>query len=180
MDTSLQMQGIKLQIDHMKMQIENIITQNNNRLMLENIIGDQLLNLSIQMLNTGIQAFSIGCNLSKNINNFYVQLKKIGDQINNLVNSHQMMLQNMVLQQQMMDQQIMNQMIPQQMIQYKKQKINAYFLNRVEGKLNMVIEEDCTVKELFDKYMQITGENIENSYFLVFGVYKLIRNDQKK
>ncbi len=55
MDTSLQIQGLKLQIDHMKMQIEDIIVQNNNSLMMVNPIGDQLLNLSIQMINSGFK-----------------------------------------------------------------------------------------------------------------------------
>ena len=54
MDTNLQIQGIKSQVNNMKLQIENIEMQNNNGFMMQNPIGEQLLNLSIQMLNSGL------------------------------------------------------------------------------------------------------------------------------
>ena len=72
MDIGLQIQGIKTFIDNMKLQIENIEIQNNNAMnpLMMNQIGDQLLNLSIQMLNNGIQYFNNFKYLS--INSFIV------------------------------------------------------------------------------------------------------------
>ena len=177
MDINLQIKGIKSQIEHMKFQVENIEAQNNNIVFDLNNKGDQLLNLSIQMLNTGLQAFYIGCNLSINKLKFYEQLNNISQQINNILTSNQMMVQNMMFQQQMM-----NQMMQQQIIEPEKPKINAVFVNKDTDRINYVIVvlQDITVKELFDKYMQRTGENVENSYFLVNGKDILRRNDTKR
>ena len=62
----------------MKLQVDNIETQNNNlanNMMNPNTIarpiGEQILNLSIQMLNSGIQAFNMGIKKSFNKENFY-------------------------------------------------------------------------------------------------------------
>ena len=56
MDTNIQIQSLKSQIDNMKLQINNIELQNNNmNMMMGDTINDQLLNLSIQMFNAGIQ-----------------------------------------------------------------------------------------------------------------------------
>ena len=63
----------------MKLQIDNISMQNNNMFMMNAPIGGQLINLSMQMLNTGIQTFNIGKTMMMNMNidNYYEQLKKI-------------------------------------------------------------------------------------------------------
>ena len=120
MDIGLQIQGIKTFIDNMKLQIENIEIQNNNAMnpLIMNQIGDQLLNLSIQMLNNGIQYFNNFKYLSMNINQYYEKLTIISQQINNILASQQMMnqmaqqqmQQQMLLQQQMMQAQIMEPM----------------------------------------------------------------------
>ena len=85
MDIGLQIQGIKTFIDNMKLQVENIEMQNNNAMnpLMMNQIGDQLLNLSIQMLNNGIQYFNNFKYLSMNINQYIEKLKVISQQINN-------------------------------------------------------------------------------------------------
>ena len=93
MDIGLQIQGIKTFIDNMKLQVENIEMQNNNAMnpLMLNQIGDQLLNLSIQMLSNGIQYFNNFKYLSININQYYEKLKVISQQINNILTSQPMM-----------------------------------------------------------------------------------------
>ena len=52
MDINLQIQGIKTELDNMKLLLESIEMQNNNimnQMMMNNLIGDLILNLSIQM-----------------------------------------------------------------------------------------------------------------------------------
>ena len=66
MDTSFQIQSLKLQIENHKVLINNIEMQNNNALILNIPIGEQLLNLVIQMITSGIQAFNIGKNSTNN------------------------------------------------------------------------------------------------------------------
>ena len=63
----------------MKLKIDNISIQNNIMFMMNAPIGGQLINLSMQMLNTGIQTFNIGKIMMMNMNmdNYYEQLKKI-------------------------------------------------------------------------------------------------------
>ena len=52
MDSNIQIQTLKSQIENMKLQIDNISIQNNNMFMMNAPIGGQLINLSMQMLNT--------------------------------------------------------------------------------------------------------------------------------
>ena len=68
-----------------------------------NPIGDQLLNLSIQILNADIQTFNIGKDNSMNHDKYYEKLQTILDQINKMINSYNMG----EIQQQMIQQQIM-------------------------------------------------------------------------
>ena len=196
MDANFQMQGIKSQIDNMKFQIENIEAQNNNMMnpmMQTNQIGDQILILSMQMFNTGIQTFNIGKTLSMNLNKYFDQLKKISEQLNNLINIYNMekqqqqaMNQQMMIQQQMMfQQQIMAQ---QQMMEqnFREQKIkewknvNVIFRLANGSKRNFIIETERTIKELIDKYMGIEYGYENKQIFFVVNAIKLKRNDNTK
>ena len=186
MDTSLQIQGIKLQLDNMQMQIENIILQNNNQIMMINPLGDQLLNLSMQMINTGLQAFNTGINLSMNQDKFYGQLSKISDQINNILNSHQIINLNMIYQQQMMQQQMMQQQMEEQQkileqqnaIMQNQHKINVIFEDPNFGKTNIIVDQNITFKELFEKYKEKIGiEEYNQIKYFVTNAYKLLKDN---
>ena len=113
-------------------------------------VYDQLLNLSIQMLNSGFQLFNYVINLTMNKNKFFLPLQKISEQINSQINSFNtenmnqqvMMMQQQMMQQQMMQQQmIQQQMMQQQMMQppmihnqiQMKKKANVIFSN-AQGK----------------------------------------------
>ena len=186
MDISLQIQGIKTFIDNMKLQIENIEMQNNNAMnpLMMNQIGDQLLNLSIQMLNNGIQYFNNFKYLSMNINQYTGKLKVISQQINNILTSQQMIQQQMMQQQQKFFQQQMMQpqmMEPIQMqLNNEKKKSNVCFKD-VRGKnTNLIVEEDITIKELIDKYMnRVYGYEKSDLCFLYDANY-IDRNSQIK
>ena len=186
MDTSLQIQGIKLLLDNMQMQIENIILQNNNQIMMLNPLGDQLLNLSMQMINTGLQAFNTGINLSMNQDKFYEQLSKISDQINNILNSHQIINQNMIFQQQMMQQQMIQQQMEEQQkileqqnaIMRNQHKINVIFEGPNLGKTVIVVDQNITFKELFEKYKEKIGiEKYNKIKFFVTNAYTLLKDN---
>jgi len=103
MDIKTQIQLINTQIINIKLGIDSLDMQTNNMLMMNyNQIGEQLLNLSIQILNTGIQTFNIGKNISMNYNIYFEKLKLISEQINSLINENNMIQQQQMMQQQMM------------------------------------------------------------------------------
>ena len=91
---------MKLQINNIEMQIDNSMMTN------PSIIGEQVLNLSIQMFNAGIQAFNTGKNMNMmmmNLQNFYNQMKTISEQSNLILNENSMQPhpQQVIMQQQM-------------------------------------------------------------------------------
>ena len=106
------------------------------------------------------------------VNNKYTeQLKTISDNINNILNSlqlqqiqEQMMQQQqmMMMQQQMMNQQHMEQAIP------KPKKFNVIFRNSNGTTTNFVVDENKTIKELLDKYMEKEYGYIYEDNDLVF------------
>ena len=186
MDIDLQIQGIKTFIDNMKLQVENIEIQNNNNAMnplMMNQIGDQLLNLSIQMLNNGIQYFNNFKYLSMNINQYIEKLKVISQQINTILASQQMMQQQVMQQQQKFLQQQMIQpqmMEPMQMhLNNNEKKFNAVFTDTRGRKTNLIVDGDITMKELIDKYMnRVYGYENKNLVFICNGTIN--RNSQTK
>ena len=178
MDIGLQIQGLKTFIDNMKLQIENIEMQNNNAMnpLMMNQIGDQLLNLSIQMLNNGIQYFNNFKYLSMNINQYIEKLKVISQQINNILISQQMNQQQMPLHQQIMQPQIMDPLDMQ--INNNRKKINVPFQHINGNSTNLVVQPDTTIKELIDKYMsQVYGYENKDLVF-IFNGKRFDRNSQ--
>ena len=127
MDTDIQIQAIKSQIEYMHLQIDNIQNQNNimDMNMMNNQIGEQLFNLSFQLLNTGMQAFNTGKKIIDVVNadKFYEKLKYISEQINLI--TIQNLVDKMKHQQQMNKQMIMN---PQ--MDHYYQMMNSHFDNR--------------------------------------------------
>ena len=167
MDATSQIQGIKLHLDSMKMQIENIEMQNNNNVMnpmMMNPIGDQLLTLSIQMVNIGIQSIKFGKNLVMNFDKYFLELNKISENINMIIQmyNNEKMMGQQVIQQQMQFQNMMQQQI------LNKKKVNAVFREINGKKTNIIMHDDASIKELLDKYMEeVYGFENNNIYFLV-------------
>ena len=179
MDINLQIQGIKTFLDNMKLQVENIEMQNNtmNPLMM-NQIGEQLLNISIQMLNNGIQYFTNFKYLSININQYYEKLTVISQQINNILTSQQMMQPNMLLQQQMMQAQMME---PMKIQTNNNIKIFNIIFKDTEGRsTTLVVGADTTIKELIDKYMNKAYGYEKKDLEFILNAYRIDRNSQTK
>lgn len=102
-DSNMYILSLKSLISNMKLQVDNIETQNNNlanNMMNPNTIarpiGEQILNLSIQMLNSGVQAFNMGIKKSFNKENFYEDLEKISEQINKIISDYRIKKQMVV------------------------------------------------------------------------------------
>ena len=189
MDTNFQIQGIKLQLDYMKMRIDNIIIQNKIPLMMKNV-EDNLLYLSIQMLNTGLQAFINGINLSMNKDKFYKKLSKISEQINNILSSHHMINQNMIFQQQKVQLQIIQQQMKEQQrimgdqkaIMQNMPKINVIFEDLIYSEKKIIIVQPViTFKELFEKYKNEIGiERYNTIKCFVTKSYTLLKGDNNR
>ena len=93
----------------MKLQINNIEILYNQMMnsMMNNSIGEQLLNLGIQLLNSGINAFKIGKPICMNYFNYRGELNTIAEKINLIINENNMQQQFMINQQIMMPNQMM-------------------------------------------------------------------------
>ena len=66
------------------------------------LISEQLFELSIQMINAGIQAFKIGKEFeTDNMQNYLWQLKQISDQINIIIINENNILQQKIMEGQM-------------------------------------------------------------------------------
>ena len=187
MDINLQMQGIKTQLDNMKLQVDNIEMLNNNPMM-KNTIGDQLLNLSIQILNTGIQIFNTGKFFSLNANKFFEKLKEISDQINIIINSHNMdKMQQQMMQQQMMQQQMMQQQMIQQQMMQQQQNIDSFRINVIfQGNFKsfcLAVKPNITIKELYDKFNEEITTKYKNLQYrqlsLLYNASKIDTNSLK-
>ena len=119
---------------------------------MNNPIVGQLINLSIQMMNTGIQTFNYGKNMMMvmNMNSmeyFYEELKKVSKQINlviNEYNNYKNLQQNMILMQQ-------NLMMHQQ-CEPEIKFVNLRF-DHSSGKKSLIsVKHGTTVKEALNLY----------------------------
>ena len=189
MNTNLQIQQIKYQLNEIKLQIESIEMQNNNQIMMMNNIGDQLLNLSMKIFNAGIQTFKTGKALCLNSSIFFNQLQNISDQINLLINSHNLEenQQMMMMQQQMM----MMQQFP--IIQQNpdivpininppvinEEKTNVVFKSNWGKTINIVADTDLTMEKLFDQYMERAFGYEKEDIVFICNVNKIQRNEKK-
>ena len=188
MDITFRIQGIKSQIENMNLQIDNIQSQNNimNMNMMSNQIGEQLLNLSFQLLNTGIQAFNAGKNMITimDTNKFYERLKNISEQINLIINyndMNQMQQQQMMMQQQMMIQQQMNEKQPIiNGLSDKRPSKNIIFVHegRIKNSINIKAKYGTKVEEVLNEYINRISVNDEKLVF-VFNANKINRNEQR-
>ena len=182
-DTPSTIEGIKMNIYTMLSKIENIEIKSKDIMFPICQIGEELLDLSMKMLNTGIQIFNFGSNLSS-IANYFNEFKKISEEINFLINKYNqptiMMQQQMLLQQQMMmKQQMMMQQIPSEP---KKPKINAVFRDTRGKTTNIVVESDITIEELYNIYVDrapLYGHDKKDLHFIMNG-RTLGRNDKTK
>ena len=199
MDSTIQIQNLKSQLINMKLQLDNIETQNNNLMnsmimpMIGNSIGEQLLNFSIQMMNTGVQAFNYGINMTMNdTSNYYEQLKNISQQINYLVNSYDlqpemnmplpMMMSTNMMEPPMMggSTMVFQEDISESQIQEEHFKINVIF--EVLGKyVNMVIDNDTTIAQLLNKFTKERISHIKNKeIWFLFNGKQLNKDDTRR
>ena len=168
----INIQSIKSHIDIISTQITNIISQYNN----SQFQFDQLINLGIEMLNTGIYSFNLGKNKSMSyLDNYYIQLKNISEEINNMIKSHEVKLQQQIMQQQMMQNKMMNQFNINNNIEEKtnilnsnkKMNINFEFLDG--KKINFKCDYGTKIKDMFIKFEKRTLKSKNDFFFILYG-----------
>ena len=143
------------------------------------LISEQLFELSIQMINAGIQAFKIGKEFeTDNMQNYLWQLKQISDQINIIIINENNILQQKIMKGQMM---IQNFMKERQMDELNKvkainfynkslpeselfQTIYAKYGEKVEEVLNQYLNRiSCYVSSKNEAIFQYKGNNIDRN-----------------
>ena len=163
----INIQSIKSNIDIISTQITNIISQYNN----SQFQVDQLINLGIEMLNTGIYSFNLGKNKSMSyLDNYYIQLKNISEEINNMIKSHEAKLQQQMMQIQMMNQFNINNNFEEKtniLNSNKKMNINFEFLDG--KKINFKCDYGTKIKDMFVKFEKRTLKSKNDFFFILYG-----------
>ena len=163
----INIQSIKSHIDIINTQITNIISQFNN----SQFQVDQLINLGIEMLNTGIYSFNLGKNKSMSyLDNYYIQLKNISEEINNMIKSHEAKLQQQMMQIQMMNQFNINNNFEEKtniLNSNKKMNINFEFLDG--KKINFKCDYGTKIKDMFIKFEKRTLKSKNDFFFILYG-----------
>ena len=186
----MQIQSLKLQIDNIKCQLDNIELQYKNNIQMgmtnllnESLIGEQLLNLSIQLLNSGISSFNIGKKLNIEYEDYNEKLNKIIEQINLLTNENNIQPLLMMPPPLMLNNQ-------SQMFDYNYnynnciQKKNIVFDDRSGEIINIQVEYGTTIAELLEQYFdRLYNQNINNINYKIKFLYDgktLEMYDQRK
>ena len=186
----IQIQSLKLQIDNIKCQLDNIELQYKNNIQMgmtnllnESLIGEQLLNLSIQLLNSGISSFNIGKKLNIEYEDYNEKLNKIIEQINLLTNENNIQPLLMMPPPLMLNNQ-------SQMFDYNYnnnnciQKKNIVFDDRSGEIINIQVEYGTTIAELLEQYFdRLYNQNINNINYKIKFLYDgktLEMYDQRK
>jgi len=193
---NFQIQPLKSQIINMTFQIDNIELQMmnnyhypitnlmsfNTSFMNNGLIGEQLLKLSMQMINAGIQAFNIGKEFDTYyMQNYLCQLKQISDQINIIIINENNILQQKMMKGQMM---IQNFMKERQMDELNKVKaINFYNKSLPESELFQTIYAKYgeKVEEVLNQYLnRISGYvSSKNEAIFQYKGNNIDRNEQR-
>ena len=163
----INIQSIKSNIDIISTQITNIISQFNN----SQFQVDQLINVGIEMLNIGIYSFNLGKSKSMSyLDNYYIQLKNISEEINNMIKSHEAKLQQQMMQEQMMNQFNINNNFEEKtniLNSNKKMNINFEFLDG--KKINFKCDYGTKIKDMFVKFEKRTLKPKNDFFFILYG-----------
>ena len=148
-------QALKSQIDKIQHQIDTVLIFQKNfpivNPMVINNQDEQLINLGIQILDTGILALKSVFNLSIHFNKYRNKLQNISNEIN-IITTHP--LQNMQQQlAQMRQLMIQQQAMQQQMNEQAKRKVNVIFHDDRGREKILIVDLDITIEELYSKYM---------------------------
>ena len=156
----------------MSLQITNIISQYNY----SQSQVDQLINLGIQMLNTGIYSFNLGKKQSiSSLDYYYIQLKNISEQINNIIKSNETSLQQNMMQEQVMQDQIINQINIDNYVEFDQsifisdEKKNITFELLDGNKINLILNNGIKIKDIFDEFEKRILKSKYNFNFILNG-----------
>ena len=148
MYSNLQIHSLRTQIEKIKLQIDSIDTLNNSmniKKMLDNPLDKQLYDLSIHLINAGIQAFNIGkdMNLNSNREIFYFQLQQISEQISLIIGEKNIIQPEFLFQKQIEKEEMKNIKI---IFENKNDTIKDKFIN-------MTVKPKTKVKEVLNYYI---------------------------
>ena len=168
----INIQSINSHIDDMSQQITKIISQYNSF----QSQTDQLINLGIQMLNTGIYSFNLGKKQSiSSLDYYYIQLKNISEQINNIIKSNETLLQQSMMLEQVMQDQIINQISIDNYVEFDQsifisdEKKNITFELLDGNKINLILNNGIKIKDIFDEFEKRILKSKYNFNFILNG-----------
>ena len=183
---------IRLDIDKIKLQADNLLSFGNNpmnpfmnSIILNEQLEDQLISLGIQMINTGIQTIK-SLNYPKYFYKYQEQYKNISEEIKRFSIQPEIFQQQIMMQQIMMHQMAEQMQQQQQMMQQQQmnipriQKVNVPFKDSHGNFLNLVVDKDTTIEELYEKYMEKMPLYGNDKKYLKFAINgKILRQNDK-
>ena len=168
----INIQSIKSHIDDTSQQITKIISQYNSF----QSQTDQLINLGIQMLNTGIYSFNLGKKQSiSSLDYYYIQLKNISEQINNIIKLNETSLQQNMMLEQVMQDQIINQIKIDNYVEFDQsifisdEKKNITFELLDGNKINLILNNWMKIRDIFDEFEKRILKSKYNFNFILNG-----------
>ena len=123
-------------------------------------LEEQIINLGIKLMNTGIMCLKSIFNFNRYLFKYQPQFQKISEELNFYAYPIQTMQKNFQEQaisfQHALNEQMMRaQMMQQQIMQQNENKVTFVFKD-IKGKIiNLTLNEDVTVEELYKKYFSI-------------------------
>ena len=177
-------QAIKSQIDKIQHQIDTVLMFQKNfpivNPMVINNQDEQLINLGIQILDTGILALKSVFDLSIHFNKYRNKLQNISNEIN-IISTHPLktMQQQLAQMRQLMIQQ---QAMQKQLNEQAKRKVNIIFHDTRGRDTLLIVDSDITIEELYSKYMDkapLYGHDRKDFVFRYNG-QQLKKDDKRK
>ena len=174
MNTKAIIQSIKSQIDIIKLRIDSIEESQNDNNVETNKIGEQLVILSLQLIDAGIQSFNSG---RQSINlvypeDLYISLAVFERQLKDIMNQPHFIMEQMQRRQMML-----------QYEEFEKTHNKTFIFRRVDGYTCKIKQKKgTTVKDLLNTYINQIPEppSSDRELIFLFNATRIRTNDQRK
>ena len=189
-DFIFQVDKLKLELDKIKPQLDNLLVFKNMypfsfQILEHQKMEEPLISLGIQIINIGIRTLTPIFNISKYYNKYQAQIKQISEEIKYISTPQQMMQMPPMMQiPQILQQQIISQqIIPQPQINEPETKKVSLIFQDSKGKITTIrVNIDTRIEQLYKIYMDeapLYGNDINNLVFR-YNDKRLDKNDKTK
>ena len=175
MNTKAIIQSIKSQIDIIKLRIDSIEESQNDNNVETNKIGEQLVILSLQLIDAGIQSFNSGIQLITNLvypEDLYISLTVFEKQLKDIMNQPHFIMEQMQRRQMMMEHK-----------EYEEKYFKVFKFQRTDG-YSCIIKQriGSTIKDLLNSYKNEIRyfEANDREFTFLHNANRIKKDDERK